>query len=243
MVNYSELNGKNVVVTGANSGIGYAQVQAFLAQGCQVFGLDYSTDQMELIENNKFSYFQLDLNDLSKLEPIVNELPQIDILCNTAGILDDYRSIEETSIEQWDFVIGNNLTSMFTMTKLLLSKLNRPGNIINMASIAGMVAGGGGIAYTASKHAIIGLTKQLAIDLADKNIRVNALAPGCIKTPMNKKDFANGGKIAKEVAQQVPIKRWATADEVANVSLFLSSDSASYLQGDVIPVDGGWVAK
>lgn len=112
-----------------------------------------------------------------------------------------------------------------------------------MASVAGLVAGGGGAAYTASKHAVIGYTKQLTFDYSRQGIRANALAPGAIQTPMNKADFEGDAEIAKWVANETPAGRWAQPDEVAKATLFLASEGASYIQGAVLPIDGGWIVK
>lgn len=245
MTSYPELKNKIILITGANSGIGLAQATAFLQQGALVTGLDQNVDQMQLLGKKfpDFTYAQVDLTNLDELILALNSIEKLDILVNTAGILDDYQSIEQTSFEQWTKVLNTNVSTMFNVTKLVLAKINSDGVIVNAASIAGMVAGGGGIAYTASKHAVIGFTKQLALDLAERGIRVNGIAPGCIDTPMNAKDFENGGLIASQVAKEVPIKRWAGADEVATVTLFLASAGASYLQGTIIPVDGGWLIK
>ena len=131
---------------------------------------------------------------------------------------------------------------MFILSNALLpAMLSRGyGHIINMASIAGFSAGGGGAAYTASKHAIIGYTKQLAYDYAAQGLHTNAIAPGAIKTPMNAADFIGNGDMAKKVASQTPAKRWATAQEVANLTLYLTSPQADYINGAVLPIDGGW---
>lgn len=211
-----------------------------------MFGLDQSTGQMVRLQKQypeQFKFQQLDLTDLATVMTTIAPLERVDILLNTAGVLDDYLPIEDTSLTLWQRILNNNVTSMFNVTKTVLPKMDKSGVIVNMASIAGMVAGGGGIAYTASKHAIIGFTKQLAIDCAPKGIRVNGIAPGCIDTPMNAKDFADGGEVAQAVAQEVPVKRWAKPEEVASVTVFLASQAASYLQGVIIPVDGGWIAK
>lgn len=117
------------------------------------------------------------------------------------------------------------------------------GCIINMTSIAGLVAGGGGAAYTASKHGIIGYTKQLDYDYIRDGIRANAIAPGAIETPMNAADFAGDGKMAKWVADETPAGRWAKPEEVADLTLFIASDKADYIHGAVIPIDGGWIMK
>ena len=121
---------------------------------------------------------------------------------------------------------------------------NGHGTIVNMASIAGMVAGGGGAAYTAAKFGIIGYTKQLDYDYAAKGIRANCIAPGSIETPMNTKDFEeDDGKMAKWVADQTPAKRWAQPEEVAALTMFLASPRADYIHGTAVPIDGGWLEK
>ena len=118
----------------------------------------------------------------------------------------------------------------------------KSGIIINMCSIASFLAGGGGAAYTASKHALAGLTKQIALDYADKNIQVFGLAPGAVKTNMTAADFEPGG-LADWVAEETPIKRWLDPQEVADVSLFLASGKAVAMQGEIIKIDGGWSLK
>jgi 3-oxoacyl-[acyl-carrier protein] reductase len=168
-----------------------------------------------------------------------------DILCNTAGVLDGYATAEQTDLETWQQILDVDLTSQFRMIKAVLPHMlaQRHGVFVNMASIAGLVGGGGGIAYTAAKHAVIGMTKQLDLDYAGVGIRANAIAPGAIDTPMNVADFAGDGHMAQWVAEQTPAKRWAKPEEVAALTLFLASSAADYIHGTVIPIDGGWLAK
>lgn len=178
-------------------------------------------------------------------EKIKKELSTVDILLNTAGILDNYAPTLDTSEEQWDNIFNTNLKSMFLLTNEILPVMlkQKHGVIVNMASIAGLVAGGGGAAYTAAKHGIIGYTKQLAYDYADKGIRVNCIAPGAINTPMNAADFAGDGAMAKEVARLTPAKRWAKPKEIAEMTLYLASPRADYVHGTVFTIDGGWTVK
>ena len=174
------------------------------------------------------------------------QVGEIDILLNTAGQLDDYRTMEDTDFSLWKKILATNLDSMFLVTSAFLPQMKKQksGVIINMASVAGLVAGGGGIAYTASKHAIVGFTKQLALDEAQHGIQVAGIAPGAIDTPMNAKDFTeNNGEMAKWVAKETPAKRWAKPQEVADLTLFLASPESSYLTGAVVPIDGGWTIK
>lgn len=236
---------RTVLITGTSSGIGYAQAQAFLALGDTVIGLD---KQAATIQHEHFHFYDIDLTDSSALTQLAHELVaqfSIDILLNTAGILDDYTPLLETSDRLWQTTWQTNVQSLFLLTRPVLAQMvaKQQGIIINMASIAGLLAGGGGISYTMAKHAIVGFTKQLAYDYAAKGIRVNAIAPGAIQTPMNAKDFEGDAAMAKWVADETPDKRWGTAQEVANLTVFLASEQASYIQGQIVPIDGGWSIK
>lgn len=230
---------KTVLVTGASSGIGRAQALTFLENGYRVYGVDKGENPGFL---NELRFFKMDLTD--DLTPLFTSLPEVDILCNTAGILDDYRPLHETSDEDWERIFALNLTATMKITRFYLQKMleKKSGIIINMCSIASFLAGGGGAAYTASKHALAGLTKQIALDYADQNIQVFGLAPGAVKTAMTASDFEPGG-LADWVADETPIKRWLDSQEVADVSLFLASGKAAAMQGEIIKIDGGWSLK
>ena len=230
---------KTVLVTGASSGIGRAQALTFLENGYRVYGVDKDENPGFL---NELRFIKLDL--IGDLTPLFTSLPEVDILCNTAGVLDDYHPLHETSDEDWEQIFGLNLTATMKITRFYLQKMleKKSGIIINMCSIASFLAGGGGAAYTASKHALAGLTKQIALDYADKNIQVFGLAPGAVKTAMTAADFELGG-LADWVVEETPIKRWLVPQEIADVSLFLASGKASAMQGEIIKIDGGWSLK
>lgn len=230
---------RTVLVTGASSGIGRAQAQTFLENGFRVYGVDRGENPGFL---SNFRFLQLDLT--GDLTPLFSWLPKVDVLCNTAGILDDYKPLLETSDEDWDRIFSVNLTATMKITRFYLQKMleKEAGIIINMCSVASFLAGGGGVAYTASKHALAGLTKQLALDYAAKQIQVFGLAPGAVKTAMTAADFEPGG-LADWVADETPIKRWLDPQEVADVSLFLASGKAAAMQGEIIKIDGGWSLK
>ena len=230
---------KTVLVTGASSGIGRAQALTFLENGYRVYGVDKDENPGFL---NELRFVKLDL--AGDLTPLFTSLPEVDILCNTAGVLDDYRPLHETRDEEWEQLFALNLTATMKITRFYLQKMleKKSGIIINMCSIASFLAGGGGAAYTASKHALAGLTKQIALDYADKNIQVFGLAPGAVKTAMTAADFEPGG-LADWVAEETPIKRWLDPQEVADVSLFLASGKAAAMQGEIIKIDGGWSLK
>ncbi|WP_163655286.1 3-oxoacyl-ACP reductase [Listeria sp. PSOL-1] len=237
--------GKLVFITGVSSGIGAAQAKQFLAEGAIVFGMDIQPTK--LVDKN-FTFFNGDvcvLTDILAAVKKARELGKIDILVNTAGILDDYKPSLETDEALFDLILTTNLKSMYRLVNAILPDMvqDKSGVIINMASIAGLVAGGGGAAYTAAKHAVVGYTKQLAYDYSKYGIRINAIAPGAIKTPMNRGDFENGGEIARQVAAETPVERWGEPEEVAELTLFLAKNSAAFIQGMVIPIDGGWTIK
>jgi 3-oxoacyl-[acyl-carrier protein] reductase len=248
---YPSLAGKIVFVTGAASGIGAAQAEAFLNQGSIVFGLDKQIGGMSELKKTfpeTFDFMQGDIREKDMLHLAVDTCTKkgaIDILLNTAGILDDYKKLDETPDELWNLIYETNVKSLYHLTRYVLPSMlaRKQGTIINMASIAGFVAGGGGIAYTSAKHAIIGFTKQLALDYAAEGIRVKGIAPGAIRTPMNAADFAGTGEMAAWVADETPVKRWAEPKEVAEVTLFLATPQADYIQGAVVPIDGGWLLK
>ncbi|MFD1472286.1 3-oxoacyl-ACP reductase [Companilactobacillus mishanensis] len=241
-----DFSGQTVIVTGAASGIGLSQAKLFLENNATVVALD--KNEIPLQNSNLYTLIGnvSDIPTFDKLRELIQKVSgKIDVVCNTAGVLDDYRNVIDTSVDQWNDTIQTDLTSQFLMIKTVLPIMleQKHGVFVNMASIAGLVAGGGGVAYTAAKHAVIGMTKQLDIDYAGQGIRANCIAPGAIDTPMNAADFAGDGKMAKWVADETPAKRWATPDEVAELSLFLSSERSDYIHGSVVPIDGGWTAK
>ncbi|MGX6962153.1 3-oxoacyl-ACP reductase [Vagococcus xieshaowenii] len=249
---YLDLANQVVLVTGAASGIGLSQVEAFLGQEAYVFGVDCQEGKMlELTKKYPahFGYFVGDICQQATLEEALAQCDRmfgsITILLNTAGILDDYLPLHKTDEDLWDAIYETNVKSMYRLTRLVLPQMlaNKRGTIINMTSIAGMIAGGGGIAYTMSKHAVAGFTKQLALDYAAQGITVKGIAPGAIQTAMTKADFLGDGEMAKWVANETPVKRWAQPEEVAELTLFLATPQASYLQGVIVPIDGGWLIK
>src|SRR5690606_22868612 len=188
-----QFENKVVVITGAASGIGRAQAVAFLNEGATVIGIDV---QKTGISDDKYHHYAGSVTDQQFIEETIGQLESIDILCNTAGILDGYVPSLETEEALWDKIFNVNVKGMFLVTNAVLKKMlnEKRGVIVNMASIAGMIAGGGGAAYTASKHAVIGYTKQLSYDYCKKGIRVNGIAPGAIETPMNAADFEGAGE-------------------------------------------------
>lgn len=238
----------SAIVTGAGSGIGRAQMEWLLARNHFVTAIDLNP--INEIDSPYLKIYQADCAEEKRIAEIVKEtvdtVGYLNVVCNTAGQLDNYMPLDKTSLESWQHFLKMNATSQFIVTKASLSYLleEEASRVVNMASIAGLTAGGGGIAYTASKHAIVGFTKQLAYDYSHQGLRANAIAPGAIATAMNQSDFDNdNGKMAQWVANETPVKRWAQPEEVAELTGFLLSDAADYIQGSVLIMDGGWMIR
>ncbi|OEC01816.1 3-ketoacyl-ACP reductase [Lysinibacillus sphaericus] len=249
---FEEYHGKTVFITGAASGIGQAQAIAFLENGAHVFGLDVEErglEQLHQLYPERFAYTLGSVYKKSDVEhafqAVMASFSSVDILLNTAGVLDGFAKTLDTDEVLWDKIMNTNVKGTFFVTNTILPHMlqRKSGIIVNMASIAGLIAGGGGAAYTASKHAIVGYTKQLDLDYCREGIRANAIAPGAIQTAMTKADFEGDGEMAKWVANETPAGRWAQPSEVANLTLFLASHAADYIHGAVVPIDGGWIAK
>ncbi|MFJ7952537.1 3-oxoacyl-ACP reductase [Lysinibacillus sp. NPDC096418] len=249
---FEEYVGKTVFITGAASGIGQAQAIAFLENGANVFAFDMDEQGLLQLSEQYHPRFAYRVGSVCIKEDVVRAFEeavatftQVDILLNTAGILDGFAKTLDTDETLWDRIMNTNVKGTYFVTNTILPHMvqRKSGIIVNMASIAGLVAGGGGAAYTASKHAIVGYTKQLDLDYCRDGIRANAIAPGAIQTPMNKADFEGDGEIAKWVAKETPAGRWAQPSEVASLTLYLASQAADYMHGAIIPIDGGWITK
>ena len=229
-----------VLITGVSSGIGLAQARLFLKNGCAVYGVDKS--EAPDIQEENFHFLQLDIT--GNLAALFDVVPDVDILCNTAGILDAYKPLLAISDDEIADVFQTNFFATVAITRHYLAKMveRQAGIIINMCSIASFMAGGGGAAYTASKHALAGFTRQLALDYAKDKVQVFGIAPGAVKTAMTASDFEPGG-LADWVAQETPIGRWSSPDEIAELTGFLASGKASSMQGEIAKIDGGWSLK
>jgi 3-oxoacyl-[acyl-carrier protein] reductase len=177
----------------------------------------------------------------SAVAAAVAEYGTIDILSNTAGLFDGYQGALDTSRETWDRVVAVNLTSLYVMANAVLPVMIAQGRgvIVNMASGAGLRGGGGGAAYTSTKHAVVGFTRQLAADYGKHGVRVNAIAPGLIDTPMTA-DFSSSPDAVQMVTQQ-PAGRIGRPDDIAKAALFLVSDDSDFIHAVTLPVDGGLV--
>ena len=242
------LKGKKALVTGSSRGIGRKIVETYLANGAEVWGLcskpSAAKAELEAMAAEKGTAFHeicANVGDAEQLSEVVKaalaEAGNFDILVNNAGITRDGLSFR-MKMEDWQNVLNVNLTGTFVITQIVSNAMlkARSGSIINMSSIVGVHGGAGQVNYSASKAGLIGYSKSLAKEVGARGIRVNCIAPGFIETDMTaalKEDYV------KAMLDTVPMKRGGKPEDIANVALFLASDMASYVTGQVIGVDGG----
>ena len=238
------LKNKKIVITGATGGIGNSILEKFYSEGAKVLGTGTNEEKLGNIKNN-FKGSILKKFDISKHDEIekfvdeaCNELDGCpDILINNAGITKDNLSLR-MSHEEWQKVIDINLTSTFLLCKFFLKKMikNKFGKIINITSVVGHTGNVGQANYAASKSGIIGMSKSLALEYAKKNININCISPGFIKTSMTEKIDP---KFKELILAKIPSNRLGEPSDVANVAAFLSSEMSNYITGETIHVNGG----
>lgn len=246
------LKGKTALVTGANTGLGQGICVAYAAAGANVIGVarrscQETAEKIAAISGN-FTEIIADLSDTNIIPRIVEEANKVygrvDILVNNAGIIKRCDSVDVT-IEDWEAVININEKNVFFLCQAFAKDWipnKQGGKIINIAS---MLSYQGGIrvpAYTASKSAVMGLTKALANEWAKYNINVNAIAPGYMATN-NTQNLRSDEQRSDEILSRIPAGRWGTPEDLTGAAIFLASDAASYVHGFTIAVDGGWLAR
>ena len=250
-----KLEGKVAVVTGGAMGNGLGIVNVFLKYGAKVAILDYSEKLTETVENLKNNGqevlgYEVDIRDYQKVkeavEDIKNKYGKIDILINNAGVcrLEKFMDMDDNLR---DFHFDINIKGTWNVTKACLPyiKETKNGSIVNLSSVTGpMVADSGEVAYATTKSAILGFTKSLAAELVEEGIRVNAIMPGYIMTPMvegmaNETDKNNPKAVVDGIAKGIPMKRLGTIEELGELAAFLASDESSYITAQGIVIDGG----
>jgi len=250
-MNYS-LKNKVALVTGAASGIGLATARAYAAAGASVALADINSEQVNhavrtlVAEGYRAKAITCNAADLDDVEAMVQEavatFGQLDIAFNNAGVQNQLAEIAEATAEDFDRVNAVNLRGVWGCMKYELQQMRKQGSgaIVNCSSIGGIVGGAQRASYHAAKHGVLGLTKSAALEYAAHNIRVNAVCPGLIWTPMVDAMVASGQKEALEaMVQAVPMQRHGKAQEIADAVLWLSSDASSYVTGQSISIDGG----
>jgi len=259
------LNGKTALVTGSTSGIGLGIARAYASQGANIvlngFGNAAEIEQIRAKMASEHGVtVRYDAADMSKPEAIESMMGNaieifggIDILVNNAGI-QHVAPVDEFPVSKWEQILAINLSASFHTIRLALPRMKARqwGRIVNIASAHALVASPYKSAYVAAKHGIAGLTKTVALEVAQQGITMNAICPGYVWTPLVEKQIPDTAKARGLTEQQVindvllhaqPTKKFVQVDEIASLALFLASDAAASLTGAIIPVDGGWTAQ
>jgi len=247
------MDGRVVVVTGAGSGMGKAMVQEFTAAGARVAALDINEIKAKevvagLDDPERAIAVPVDISAEDSVTAAVNQVldwaGRVDVLCNNAGIIDSFRPAHEVSLDEWNQNLAVNLTGPFLVARAVIPGMlaRAKGVIINTASIASFSAAGGGTAYTAAKHGVIGLTRQLTFDYGKLGIRVNAICPGATLTGLTMpEDGSDTLPDSEPEIMRTPAQRWCKPVEIARLALYLASDDAEFIHGTSVVIDGGWL--
>ena len=238
-----DLENKNIIVTGASGGIGNSIVEKLNECGANVLASGTRLEKLEKLKSkfNKIKILKFDISQSDKIEEFIdnaaNELGGLDCIVNNAGITQDNLAIR-MSIDEWKKVIDINLTSTFLMSKFAIKKMlkNKKGKIINITSVVGHTGNLGQANYTASKAGLVAMSKSLAIEYAKKNININCISPGFIKTAMTDKIDE---KFKDVIISKIPSARLGEPEDIANAVLFLASDNSNYINGETLHVNGG----
>ena len=248
-----KLENKVAIVTGGAMGNGLGIVKVFLKHGAKVIILDYSDKIYDIVNNFKeegkaVEGFKVDIRDSKKVSEIAKEVHEkygkVDVLVNNAGVA-KLTPFLETSDEIRDYHFDINIKGSWNVSKAFVPYMNKGGAIVNLSSVTGtMVADTGEVAYATTKAALLGFTKGLAAELVEKDIRVNAILPGYIMTPMvegiaKDSDSNNPDSVVKGIADGIPMKRLGTIEELGELAAFLASSEASYITGQSFVIDGG----
>jgi NAD(P)-dependent dehydrogenase (short-subunit alcohol dehydrogenase family) len=256
------LDGRVAIVTGAGSGNGLAIARAFSREGALVAIGEFSEVRGTAAQASMDSaiFVRTDVRveqDIDRLvSQTVSQFGRLDIFVNNAGVLDGYATCLETSTELFEQVLAVNLKGTFFGCKRALQEMAQAGygKIVNVASVAGMVAMGGGLAYTASKHAVVGLTRQIACEYGPQGVRTNAICPGTIATSLRETsrevlgpgapemNRGVGASSPERIREIVPLGTRGAPEDVANLAVFLASPESDYVNGQTLVVDGGWLA-
>jgi 3-oxoacyl-[acyl-carrier protein] reductase len=240
----SNLENKNIIVTGASGGIGNAIIKKLSDAGANILASGTKIEKLEELKKNfdKIKILRFDISQSDKIEEFIENATtelggSLDGIINNAGITQDNLAIR-MSLDEWQKVININLTSTFLMSKFAIKKMlkTKSGKIVNITSVVGHTGNLGQANYTASKAGIVAMSKSLAIEYAKKNINVNCISPGFIRTAMTDKI---DDKFKEVIVSKIPSARLGEPDDIANAVLFLSSDQSNYINGETLHVNGG----
>ena len=240
----NDLKNKNIIVTGATGGIGNSIIKKLYDNGANILASGTKTEKLENLKKNfdNIKILKFDISDSSKIENFIEDASKelnggLDCIVNNAGITQDNLAIR-MSLDEWKKVIDINLTSTFLMCKFAIKKMlkNKKGKIVNITSIVGHSGNLGQSNYTASKAGIVAMSKSLAIEYAKKNINVNCISPGFIKTAMTDKI---DDKFKDMIISKIPSGRLGEPEDIANAVLFLASNHSDYINGETLHVNGG----
>lgn len=240
---------RTIIVTGGCAGIGRKIAETFLEHGDQVIVFDQNkteVEQVNSLDNPTFKAMLVDVTNVSEIQASVDEVVKkfgnIDVLVNSAGVARLDMAVEATE-KDWDLTMAVNLKGTFFISQAVGKYMlqEKKGRIINIASQAGVVGFERHAAYTASKAAVIGLTKVLALEWAEHNVLVNAISPTIIMTELGKKAWA--GKVGEEMKKRIPLGRFGEPEEIANCAFFLASDQSTLVTGTNLVADGGYTIQ
>ena len=247
---------KVALVTGAGSGLGLATARAFAQAGASVVLADVNEKSVRSAaeklsaQGHRALAVRCDVSDDAQVEAMVRQtlisFGRLDAAYNNAGIQNVLAQTADTTREDYDRVMGINLRGVWSCMKVELQQMRKQGSgsIVNCSSLGGLVGGAGRGIYHAAKHGVIGFTKSAALEYAAKGIRINAVCPGLIQTPMSDQMVAAGqGDALKAMEKSIPMARVGRPEEIANAVLWLCSDAASYVTGQSISVDGGFIMR
>lgn len=241
----SRFTGKRVLITGAASGIGASTCRRFLDEGADVVAVDRLPITPSTFEGADALAASIQL-DLARLVPddVFDRAGDVDVLVNAAGVLHRH-VVEDHPLEPWDHTLRVNVVAPFRLSSLFVQQLMARGTggaIVNVCSIESFIAIPGHAAYTASKSAVLMMTRAFALELADKGIRVNGIAPGVTETGMNEV-LRKDPERSAQLVERIPMRRFGKPADQAAAIAFLASDDAAYITGAVVPVDGGWLTQ
>ena len=239
-----DLKNKNIIVTGATGGIGHSIVEKLNNTGANILATGTRKEKLDDLKSkfNKINVLKFDISKIDEIEKFIEDATAqlgggLDCIINNAGITQDNLAIR-MSLEEWKKVIDINLTSTFLLSKFAIKKMlkNKSGKIINITSVVGHTGNLGQANYTASKAGIIAMSKSLAIEYAKKNINVNCISPGFIKTAMTDKIE---DKFKETIISKIPSARLGEPEDIANAVIFLASNQSDYINGETIHINGG----